>query len=251
MSALNTGDIAPANKAHSPVQTKEVLSLIIGYLLEQKLFSSAITLKDEANININDSLSKLSQLSRIKKLIINGDWSSAEQLLLKLTVNYKNNHPFMYYLYKQEYLELINSQETVRAYEYINKKLKFYEHIANNNNNNEFYSLCYLLTCKCVNECETFKDWKNVSKEREILADKICDHLYSYFQSEIDVFSSMDTNNNENNVIINEDKLPSENRLLELINQALLYQTSKYNHVAINNVVPNNGSTNIFFVTKY
>ncbi len=207
-------------------QSNEVLSLIIGYLLEQKLFSSAVTLKDEANININDSLSKLSQLSRIKKLIINGDWSSAEQLLQKLTINYQNNHPFMYYLYKQEYLELINSQESIRAYEFINKKLKFYEDIANNNSTNEFYSLCYLLTCKCVNECDTFKEWKNPVKERELLADKICDSLASYFQSEIDVFSGIISSNDDDNVVAKEEKLPTANRLLQLLNQAVLYQMS-------------------------
>jgi hypothetical protein len=89
-------------------------------------------------------------------MIVNGEWDLAHKLLGKLLP--KNDlRRFLYQLYRQEYLELIEASEYQLAFAFLRGRLKPYEDIANAQGRDEFKELCFLLSCKSVAESDLFR----------------------------------------------------------------------------------------------
>lgn len=99
-----------------------------------------------------------------------------EKLLTKNI--FKNQKGFMYAVYKQQYLELLEKQEyqrvrrltifmkrlnclhsqySVQAFTHLTKRLKPLERYAGSPE--EFKDLCFLLTCKNIQDAPSFKNW--------------------------------------------------------------------------------------------
>ena len=81
----------------------------------------------------------------------------------------KNNKSFLYAIYKQQYLEHIDSGEYQKAFTYLTKRLKPLEQLQTTPD--EFKDLCYLLSCRSVQEAPSFKSWEGVGPSRDKLVD--------------------------------------------------------------------------------
>eukprot|EP00171_Calliarthron_tuberculosum_P012152 IDg12152t1 len=101
----------------------------------------------------------------MKRAILDGDWPEVDKLLSKAT--FKNMNEFRYAVYRQQFLELIDSQETARAFTVLTTHLKELESCAACTG--EFRDLCYLLSCKTVADAPAFARWDGAKAARKAL----------------------------------------------------------------------------------
>ncbi|KAM9964460.1 hypothetical protein ACTFIW_004224 [Dictyostelium discoideum] len=150
---------------NEPQIKEDIIRMIIQYLQDEGYTASLLTVQDEANVKFNEHVYKIAQMKKMKKAILEGDWNEVEKLTAKNT--FKNHQSFLYAVYKQAYLELLEKQEYQKAFSYLTKRLKPLE--GRQNNADEFKDLCYLLTCRSVQELNSFKSWdgsKGTSREK-------------------------------------------------------------------------------------
>ncbi|EME26021.1 hypothetical protein Gasu_63220 isoform 2 [Galdieria sulphuraria] len=181
---------------------EDIIRLIVQYLQEEDYLYSAAALQDEANVKHKDVLAQQAHLQRVKTAILEGDWAEVEKLCSQAT--FKNLKSFLYEVYKQQYLELVDRQEYQKAFVLLQKRLKSLEGYAQRLE--EFHDLCYLLTCKSVNEAKSFRDWNGTMAGREALVEQ--------FQRLLD-FEVTDTSAPV--------QVPPS-RLVQLLQQAVAYQ---------------------------
>ncbi|RIB15535.1 WD40-repeat-containing domain protein [Gigaspora rosea] len=181
---------------------EEIIRMIIQYLSDEGYTASKMTIYDEANVNWHEKEERVIEVNRLKKAILDGDWAEVDKLCAKPLV--KNHKSFMYAIYKQQYLEYIEYQETQKAFTFLNKRLKPLEHLQTTPN--EFKDLCYLLTAKSVHDAPAFKNWEGIGPAREKLVEQFRDILN---------FENLDKDGYE--------YIPP-NRLLTLLQQAVKYQ---------------------------
>ncbi|GAM24710.1 hypothetical protein SAMD00019534_078850, partial [Acytostelium subglobosum LB1] len=186
-----------------PQLKEDIIRMIIQYLQDEGYTASLLTVQDEANVKFTEQHYKASRMKKMKKAILEGDWTEVEKLSSKTT--FKNQQSFLYAVYKQAYLELIEKAEFQKAFTYLTKRLKPLE--GRQTNADEFKELCYLLTCRSVQEVPSFKNWdgsKGSSREK----------LVEQFQSMLDLEGTKTTGLF---------RVPPH-RLLTLMKQAITYQ---------------------------
>ncbi|KAL6070987.1 WD40 repeat-containing protein SMU1 [Balamuthia mandrillaris] len=189
--------------AEDPQVKEDIIGMIIQYLQDNDYTASSLTLQDETNVKLSEKLHDRSHFKDIRRAITEGDWAEVEKLCTKQT--FRNHKSFLYAVHKQQYLELLEKQEFQKAFTFLNKRLKPYERYATNPK--EFRDLCYLLTCKSVQDAPSFKNWdgaKGTSREK----------LVEQFQSMLQ-FETRRTASGP--------QVPP-NRLLALLRQAVFYQ---------------------------
>lgn len=200
----------------------ELIQVIVQYLQDEGYVSSSLIVQDEANLKLKNTSNKRSQLRRIKRAIMSGEWTEVENMLSQRGVLFKHQNQFLYAVYRQQYLELIDSQSTQQALTLLTKQLKPLERYAYRKS--EFRDLCYLLTCQSVTECEQFSDWDGANASRAALVDQ-CARLLDFetFQSE--------SSNSSASLIrgiaqagVNAPQGLPPGRLVSLIQQALAFQ---------------------------
>lgn len=120
----------------------DILQTIIQYLQDEGYHGSAMVVQDEASVKAKNVASKRSQMRRMKRAILDGDWSEVERLLSRTT--FRNLPSFQYAVHRQQYLELIETQERQKAFSILQNRLKELESHARTRD--EFRDLCYLLT---------------------------------------------------------------------------------------------------------
>jgi len=125
-----------------------------------------------------------------------------------------NQSAFLYEVYKQQFLEMIDNGEMQKAFTFLTKKLKPLK--AMQAHENEFKDLCYLLTCKSVQEAPSFRNWDGPMISREKLIEK----LRKDFHLETKELTISDFSN-----------IPG-NRLNTLLNQAATYQVIRKAHLS-------------------
>eukprot|EP00611_Tribonema_gayanum_P009671 TRINITY_DN19495_c0_g1_i4.p1 TRINITY_DN19495_c0_g1~~TRINITY_DN19495_c0_g1_i4.p1 ORF type:complete len:219 (+),score=65.81 TRINITY_DN19495_c0_g1_i4:1780-2436(+) len=129
-----------------------------------------MVLQDEANMKTSEQQSRRAQSKRLRKAVLEGDWDVAASLAKNLPRQHHKR--YLYALYRQEYMELIEKQEYQKAFAYLNRRLKPMEATAASNPT-EFQNLCYLLTCKSVADSPHFMGWEGVMAGREKLSDEL------------------------------------------------------------------------------
>jgi COMPASS component SWD3 len=164
-----------------PSVKNEIIQIIVQYLQDEGYLGSSVVIQDEANVMIKNIANKRSQLRRIKRALLSGEWAEVENILAQKATLFRHQNQFLYAVYKQQYLELIDSQQSQKAL-FLLKRLKPLERYEYSKN--EFRDLCYLLTCQSVSECEQFADWDGANASRAALVDR-CDRLL-----EIELFLS-------------------------------------------------------------
>ncbi|KAI8929536.1 WD40-repeat-containing domain protein [Entophlyctis helioformis] len=188
--------------ADDPRVKDDIIRMIAQYLGDEGFNGSKLTLLDEANVKAFEREERQTEIKRIRKAILDGDWAEVDKLCARSVL--RNNKSFIYAAYKQQYLEYIEHHEIQKAFTHLNKRLKPLEHLQTTPN--EFKDLCYLLTAKSVHDVPSFRNWDGIVPAREKLAE--------LFQSMIDY----DDGDREGSVYV------PPNRLLKLMRQAVAYQ---------------------------
>lgn len=186
-----------------PKIKEDVVRMIVQYLQDEGYTASIMTIQDEASVRFTENLRNRSHFKRIKAAILDGEWVETEKLVQKTPL--KDHKHFLYTVYKQQYLELIEQLEYQKAFALLTKRLKPLEQIGSLNN--EFKDLCYLLTCKSIQDAPFFKSWEGVANSREKLVEQ---------------FSSMLEIENNDIAVARHEVQPQ--RLLHLLKQAVRYQ---------------------------
>jgi COMPASS component SWD3 len=248
-------------------KNRDLLLLIIEYLNEHGLSVSATVLRDEAQLSTtNNSLPPLTTSTtttitnsttatttinnstkdriRIRDMaILEGDWETLKEISKKIPA--PRRKAFLYAILKQEFLELVNGQESQLAFAYFNRCLKplesFIKQVAGEE---EFFQLLYLTTCKSVRDATRFQEW-NVTESRvklvRILNEMSQDDLLLNFtNTTTDATNNLQTTpdmiNSSNNSIDQQQQTTTNtnttttttiippNRLMILIQQAYAYQ---------------------------
>ncbi|XXQ34984.1 WD40 repeat-containing protein SMU1 [Plasmodiophora brassicae] len=196
--------IDPKGETFDPADARikrDVMRLIIQYLRDEGYMASMLTVQDETNVKIAESAQRRARIRRLQSSICAGEWSEVESLCQKIP--FSLSKCLLYATYKQQYLELIDRQEYQKAFSFLTKYLKPFEATADAK---EFADLCYLLTCRSVQEAHSFKDWLGVAASR----DRLAEQFEAILQSEVDTIRSCDD-------------VPA-GRLVELLQQAVAYQ---------------------------
>eukprot|EP00742_Colponemidia_sp_Colp-10_P005419 GILJ01005791.1.p1 GENE.GILJ01005791.1~~GILJ01005791.1.p1 ORF type:complete len:646 (-),score=96.73 GILJ01005791.1:200-2086(-) len=196
-SVLDHAHFDPADKQIH----EDVIRIVIQFLQDEGYHAASMTLQDEANVKMTEQLGRRAQYKRVKKAILEGDWPEVEKMCQKH--NSKNYRSLLFAISKQQYLELIDRQEYQKAFSFLSRRLKPLETLLSKD---EFKDLCYLLTCKSVQDVPTFKEWEGIQPARERLVEQ--------FQA---VFEFDSTDNPSPS------RLPNH-RLLHLLQQAVAYQ---------------------------
>ncbi|TPX53632.1 hypothetical protein SeMB42_g00650 [Synchytrium endobioticum] len=194
-----TEDIFNANE---PRIKEDIIRMIAQYLSDEGHQVSKLTVLDEATLKWHEREEQQADAKWLRKAILDGDWAEAEKLLSKPML--KNQKGFLYAMYKVQYLEYIEHNETQKAFTFLNKRLKPLEHLQTTPT--EFRDLCYLLTAKAVTDVPSFKTWEGVGPARERLAEQ--------FQNMLE-FENADR---QGSVFV------PPHRLLDLLRQAVAYQ---------------------------
>ncbi|KAG5455860.1 MAG: hypothetical protein BJ554DRAFT_4568, partial [Olpidium bornovanus] len=181
---------------------QDIIRMIIQYLGDEGYVASKMTVHDEANLKLYEREERTAEAKRLKKAILDGDWTEVDKLSAKPLA--KNHKSFLYAVYKQQFLEYIEHREVQKAFTLLNKRLKPLEQLQTVQN--EFKDLCFLLTAKSVQEAPSFKNWEGIGPERE----KLAEHLQSMLDFE--------------NVGHEGSIYAAPNRLLTLLRQAVAYQ---------------------------
>eukprot|EP00474_Spongospora_subterranea_P000274 CRZ00732.1 hypothetical protein [Spongospora subterranea] len=180
---------------------RDIVRLLIQFLRDEGYVSSMLTLQDEANVKISEGIQKMNRIRQIQTAISCGEWSEVEAICSKFPFHL--HKALLYATFKQNFLELIDRQEYQKAFTFLMKYLKPYESSADPD---EFSDLCYLLTCRSVQEATSFKDWLGVTASRERLASQ----FEAIIQNDVDAIRGCED-------------VPS-GRLIELLQQAVAYQ---------------------------
>lgn len=209
---------------NDPNVKNDIIRTIIQYLQDEGYHGSSMIVQDETSVKMRNVASKRSQLKRMKRAILDGDWLEVERLLSRTT--FKNMKPFRYAVHRQQFLELIDAQDSQKAFSILQKRLKELEAYAHTAD--EFRDMCYLLTCKSVAEAPSFRDWDGVAASRAALVDQYSRLLeFNTFQRDGQIPISTRASHNG---LLNAREVPPA-RLLHLLQQALAFQIGSSRHM--------------------
>ncbi|KAK4538164.1 hypothetical protein CDCA_CDCA16G4189 [Cyanidium caldarium] len=139
-----------------PQVQRDIMRMIAQYLDDHGYSATSMVLQDEAQVHERQAAAQRSQVKRMRGAVLGGDWAEVERLCQKGTL--KNWKLFLYAVYRQQFLELVDRHEHDKAYALLTKRLKPLEGYAPRGSG-EFRELCYLLTCKSVQEVHAAAPW--------------------------------------------------------------------------------------------
>lgn len=150
-----------------------------------------------------------------------GDWNEVDRLCNKDSLrHYRAMH---FEIYKQHYLEMIEAGEHQKAFTFLIKRLKPFKSMMAST---EFKDLCLLLTCKSVQEVDSFKHWDGANgTTREKLAEKLQATFVHFNISSIGQYANESIGSSSVGL--------ESSRLKVLLKQAATYQVlqSRYQHI--------------------
>lgn len=187
-----------------PVIQREILLVITQYLQDAGFSEAAAVLQDEAAVHEKAAIDRAQSLDQLRDGIFAGAWESALQLCKQQLVSAVQrdgpggvsspvtgssgagaSHPaalplwqsFFYAAHRQHYLEVLDRGEYQQAFSFLTKRLKPLEKFAPAR---EMKDLCYLLTCKSVQDAPAFRGWDQASGRRDLVR-----HLDSIVNSQM------------------------------------------------------------------
>ena len=147
----------------SPQIKQDIMQMILQYMQDEGYTASVMTIQDEANVKLVEHKAQRTQLKRMHNAILEGDWIEVEKVATKAVAH--NHKSFLYAMHRQQFLELIEGGEYQKAFTHLTKRLKPLEACAPSLA--EFKDLCYLLTCKSVQE--VVPDWDLVTAREQLV----------------------------------------------------------------------------------
>eukprot|EP01063_Lacrimia_lanifica_P031782 TRINITY_DN530_c2_g1_i1.p2 TRINITY_DN530_c2_g1~~TRINITY_DN530_c2_g1_i1.p2 ORF type:complete len:558 (+),score=164.67 TRINITY_DN530_c2_g1_i1:50-1723(+) len=142
---------------HSDSIKQDVLHIILQYLTDEGLTTTAHTLRAEAKLFEGGSEGRRVQYRKVADVIMTGDWEEVGRITAKPPLRgLKGLH---YSVLKQQFLEHIDGGDGHKAYQLLKKKLKPLEAEAAPG---EFQALTYLLSCNSVRDSPGvfFEGWR-------------------------------------------------------------------------------------------
>jgi COMPASS component SWD3 len=215
----------------------DIVKLIKDWLSLEGFTGTVQTLGDELGSQNKEEAYYAEAEGKIRLAILNGNWDvvvEKAKTLLK-----RNQQSLHYVVYRQHFLELVDRQEIQKAFTILTKKLKPLESFINTQasyssreGTGEFHDLCYLLTCKSVQEAERFKNWGNVARSRE----RLSAFVSSLLQQELQINRLLSNQVNTYPFLEQRriQRLYNENRLISLLQQAMAYQVEISNEYVKN-----------------
>ncbi|WWC60922.1 uncharacterized protein I303_103498 [Kwoniella dejecticola CBS 10117] len=144
------------------------IDLLIGQYLESRGISSVSEIWNERILGINRSEERKEWIEDVERCILDGDYSSIENLISKPgLLKSQTQRSFLYLCWRQQFLEHVENRESQKAFNLLSKRLKPLEHYQPVPY--DFYSLSYLTSASTVHDAPTFRDWAGVGPERERL----------------------------------------------------------------------------------
>eukprot|EP00177_Eucheuma_denticulatum_P008135 GFKZ01014818.1.p1 GENE.GFKZ01014818.1~~GFKZ01014818.1.p1 ORF type:complete len:617 (-),score=58.73 GFKZ01014818.1:910-2760(-) len=207
---------------HDPVVKHEIIRTIIQYLQDEGYTGSSMIVQDETNVKLRNIASKRSQLRRMKRAILDGEWPEVERLLARTT--FKSMKAFRYAVHRQQFLELIEAHDFQKAFSILQRRLKELEAYARTSD--EFRDMCYLLTCKSVVEAPSFRDWDGVAASRTALVEQYS-RLLEFDNYQRDGHAPISAGST---TVLDAKDVPPR-RLLHLLQQALAFQIGSSRHL--------------------
>jgi hypothetical protein len=165
------GPLSPLFNPESPRIKEDILRMIVQYLQGEGYSASVLTLQDEANVKTKERLNKMALFKRLRKAILDGEWPEVEKLCTRAA--FRSYKSLLYAIYKQQYLELIDKQESQKAFTLLSRRLKPLEGMQRSQA--EFRDLCYLLTCKSIQDVPSCRDWEGIVSARAQLVEQFRD----------------------------------------------------------------------------
>ncbi|KAJ2402820.1 hypothetical protein GGI23_000438 [Coemansia sp. RSA 2559] len=182
---------------------RDIIRIIAQYLDTQGYTSTKVTLYDEANVKQQRENNYISDVVRLRAAILDGEWDEVDRICASTYL--KDKKHILYNVYKQQYLELIDDNESQKAFTTLTKHLKPLE--SQQSFQGEFRDLCYLLTTKAIQDAPAFRNWDGIASSRE----KLAEYLQNILEFEIVGRE-------------NEQQPLKPNRLVALLRQAVAYQ---------------------------
>ena len=100
-----------------PKIKEEVLRMIAAYLQGEGYVASSMMLMDEANLRRSEAKKAQQEQhqwsKKVKKAILEGDWAEVEKFCNKSSIKSMKN--FLYCVYKQQYLELVDRHHILKS----------------------------------------------------------------------------------------------------------------------------------------
>ncbi|KAL3899107.1 MAG: hypothetical protein SGCHY_002285 [Lobulomycetales sp.] len=199
---------------------QDLVRIIAQYLGDESYVATQAVLLDEENVRVRERLDRLAEVRRVKKAILEGDWPEVDRICGSMQL-VRNQKPFLYAVYKQQYLEYIEHREVQKAFTHLTKRIKPLEQFQSTAS--EFRDMCYLLSAKSPQEVASFKHWGGITTSRELLA--------SQFQAMFDQENSFQV---EHRLVATDPASSVERsaqlpvlpprRLITLLNQAIAHQ---------------------------
>jgi hypothetical protein len=121
----------------------EILALISEYLATHSYTSTLLTLASEHSALSTGARSLRNQAARVKAALLAGDWVEVERLCGKPV--FRTQPAFLFRVFQQQFLELLEAGETQKALALLNRRIKPLEPSIDHAH---FEHLCYLLTTK-------------------------------------------------------------------------------------------------------
>ncbi|KAJ2681657.1 hypothetical protein H4R19_007297, partial [Coemansia spiralis] len=176
-SPLCTDASAELFDENNPRIRRDIIRVIAQYLDSQGYTSAKVTLYDEANVKQQHENNYISDVVRLRAAVLDGEWGEVDRVCSSAYL--KDKKHILYKVYKQQYLELIEDNESQKAFATLNKYLKPLE--AQQSFQGEFRDLCYLLTTKSIQDAPAFRNWDGIASSRE----KLAEYLQNILEFEI------------------------------------------------------------------
>ena len=148
----------------------EVMQVILQHLVEEGYTSTVQTLQAEAQVNNFHKETRSRAVSRkICAFITSGEWEEANRIAL--SKNFKVLKKLQYEIFKQQFLEQVDSGQSMAAVKMLTMKLKPVEAQAPAG---EFQMLTYVLSCSSVKEAPSgyFDGWSKEGGRKQLV--KLC-----------------------------------------------------------------------------
>ncbi|KAJ1992833.1 hypothetical protein H4R33_000880 [Dimargaris cristalligena] len=117
------GALAPVLDDNSPQIKQDMLRMIVQFLGDEGYQISKNTVCDETGVKQLAQMNKIQEIRRLKKAILDGEWTEVEKLCTKSLV--KHQKSFLYMVFRQQFLEHIDLHEYQKLVEQLQHMIDY------------------------------------------------------------------------------------------------------------------------------
>ena len=153
--------------AANPYIKDDLVRMIAQWCEDEGYYTSMLALQDEANMKMAEVEQYNTSTLVLRQLILDGNLNKACEILK--SPPWKRYKALLFAVERQVFLETVAAQEMQKAFSLLNRRLKPLEAYARSAA--DFKDLCYLLTCKNVQE--GIPEWEGAEAGRQSLVEQL------------------------------------------------------------------------------